>query len=91
LLLTLDFGAMAFVKYTPAVTEWVNALAKGELPVWELAVPLGLSYFTFQSAGFLIDAYRGKVTVPCNPLKLWLFVGYFPQLLPGGNRPLGQL
>lgn len=83
LLLTLDFGAMAFVKYTPAVTGWVNALAKGELPVWELAVPLGLSYFTFQSAGFLIDAYRGKVTVPCNPLKLWLFVGYFPQLAQG--------
>lgn len=86
LLLTLDIGSMAFVKYAPAVAQWLNELSAGRLPilpVWELAVPVGLSYFTFQSAGFLIDVYRGKAAAPRNPLKLWLFVGYFPQLAQG--------
>ena len=67
LLLVLDIGAMALVKAAPD----------------RLTVPLGLSYFTFQSAGLLIDVYRGKAELPRNPLKLWLFVGYFPQLAQG--------
>ncbi len=44
---------------------------------------LGLSYVTFQSAGFLIDVYRGKVKAQKNPLKIWLFTGYFLQLAQG--------
>lgn len=84
--LILDIGAMVFIKYEPAAVSWLNSLAEGrwvQLPVWELAVPLGLSYFTFQSAGWLIDIYRGKAQVQQNPLKAWLFVGYFPQLAQG--------
>lgn len=48
-----------------------------------IAAPLGLSYFTFQSAGLLIDIYWGKVKVQKNPLKVWLFAGYFLQLVQG--------
>ena len=71
LLLTLDLGAMAFLKYYPALSgaQWI--------------LPLGLSYFTFQSAGYLVDVYRGKAEAQKNPLKAWLFVGYFPQLSQG--------
>lgn len=86
LLLVLDIGAMAFVKYAPAVAAWLNDLAAGKLPalpVWELAAPLGLSYFTFQTAGLLIDVYRGKAEPLRNPFKVWLFAGYFPQLAQG--------
>lgn len=71
LLLLLDLGAMAFLKYYPAFSGA------------ELILPLGLSYFTFQSAGYLIDVYRGKTEAQKNPLKAWLFVGYFPQLAQG--------
>lgn len=71
LLLTLDFGAMAFLKFAPVAG------------ITDLLLPLGLSYFTFQSAGYLIDVYRGKVQAQRNPLKAWLFVGYFPQLAQG--------
>ncbi|WP_148410272.1 MBOAT family O-acyltransferase [Murimonas intestini] len=83
--LIIDIGAMVFIKYEPAVAAWMNGLTKGKqmIPVWELAVPLGLSYFTFQSAGWLIDIYRGKAQAQRNPLKAWLFVGYFPQLAQG--------
>lgn len=48
-----------------------------------VAVPLGLSYFTFQSAGLLIDIYRGKARAQKNPLKVWIFAGYFLQLAQG--------
>lgn len=77
LLLVLDLGGMMFIKYEPAVANWLK------LSVWNLAAPLGLSYFTFQSAGYLVDVYRGKVDAQRNPLKAWLFVGYFPQLAQG--------
>lgn len=48
-----------------------------------MVAPLGLSYFTFQSAGLLIDIYRGKVQAQKNPLKVWMFAGYFLQLAQG--------
>ena len=70
-LLVLDLGAMVFLKYYPALSgaEWI--------------LPVGLSYFTFQSAGYLVDVYRGKAEAQKNPLKAWLFIGYFPQLSQG--------
>ena len=85
-LLILDLGTMILLKFEPAIASWLNDLQNGRgliLPVWTLAVPLGLSYFTFQTAGMLIDVSRGKAKAPRNPLKAWLFVGYFPQLVQG--------
>ncbi len=71
LLLILDLGTMAFLKYYPSLSGA------------QLILPIGLSYFTFQSAGYLIDVYRGKAEAQKNPLKAWLFIGYFPQLAQG--------
>lgn len=71
LLLLLDLGAMAFLKGAPALFGA------------NLILPIGLSYFTFQSAGYLLDVYRGKAEAQKNPLKAWLFIGYFPQLAQG--------
>ena len=70
-LLVLDLGAMIFLKYYPAFSGA------------DLILPLGLSYFTFQSAGYLTDVYRGKAEARKNPLEAWLFIGYFPQLVQG--------
>lgn len=70
-LLTLNLGTMAFLKYYPVFTGA------------DLILPAGLSYFTFQSAGYLTDVYRGKAEPQRNPLKAWLFIGYFPQLPQG--------
>lgn len=71
LLVGLDMGAMLLLKYQPGLLGG------------DLLLPVGLSYFTFQSAGYLIDVYRAKVQAQKNPLKAWLFVGYFPQLAQG--------
>ena len=76
-LLILDLGTMAFLKYYPALSG--SELLFGT----QLILPVGLSYFTFMSAGYLIDVYRGKTEAQKNPLKAWLFIGYFPQLAQG--------
>ncbi len=56
-----------------------------------LLVPIGLSYFTFQSVGYLIDVYRGKVTPEKNYAKVLLFAGFFPQMTQGPITTWKQL
>ena len=93
LLLVLDLGTMAFIKFYPAVAEMLNNgwMKASPLPVWEMVVPLGLSYIAFQSAGYLIDVYRGKADAPKNPLRTLLFTGYFLQLPQGPISTWKQL
>ena len=95
ILLILDLGTMVFLKYYPAFSGkglvfppdaglTINLGFRLISPLGaDLILPLGLSYFTFQSAGYLIDVYRGKAEAQKNPLKAWLFIGYFPQLTQG--------
>ena len=49
----------------------------------ELALPVGLSFYTFQSMAYSIDVYRGRVSATRNPLTFALFVSFFPQLVAG--------
>lgn len=96
LTLTLCLGAMIFIKYFDALRESLNALFAAlssgvSVPTLTLLVPLGLSYFTFQSAGYLIDVSRGKAKAERNPLRYLLFVSFFPQMAQGPISPYGQL
>ncbi len=87
LFLILGFGVMAVLKYTAFVLSGVRevwTLFGGEsfsLP--NLLLPLGLSFYTFQSMGYLIDVYRKQAKAEENPAKFLLFVSFFPQLLQG--------
>jgi D-alanyl-lipoteichoic acid acyltransferase DltB (MBOAT superfamily) len=63
------------------------AVPMGAGGVLRFATPLGLSYFTFQSTGYLIDVYRGKAVAEGNYFKVLLFCGFFPQLCQG---PIGM-
>ena len=75
------FGAMVLMK---ALAQ-LQALPDG------LLVPIGLSYFTFQSVGYLIDVYRGKITPEKNYAKVLLFAGFFPQMTQGPITTWKQL
>lgn len=75
------FGAMVLMK---ALAQ-LQALPDG------LLVPIGLSYFTFQSVGYLIDVYRGKLTPEKNYTKVLLFAGFFPQMTQGPITTWKQL
>lgn len=82
----LPFAAMAFVKYYESFREWFHSL-----PALTLLIPLGLSYFTFQSVGYMVDIYRGKYPAEKNPFKYLLFISFFPQMTQGPISPYPQL
>ncbi|MBQ8912409.1 MAG: MBOAT family protein, partial [Clostridia bacterium] len=91
--LLLNLGILAFTKYTNFVIDNINGLLSGALalkPV-DLIIPMGISFYTFQSLGYLIDVYRGKQEAQRNPLKFLLFVSFFPQLVQGPISRYGDL
>ncbi|MCL1975619.1 MAG: MBOAT family protein [Firmicutes bacterium] len=69
------------------VTAWfiINAgwLLMVKIPSFGLLMPLGISFYTFQSASYILDLYRKKTQIERNPLKLALFVSFFPQIIQG--------
>ena len=87
--LVLNFGVLSYIKYWNVLLEGLGM--GGSFLASSLLLPLGLSFYTFQSMGCLIDAYNGKVAPERNPLKYLLFVSWFPQLIQGPINRFDQL
>ncbi len=92
LVLLLNFGILAVLKYSSFVVGNVNAVAGRIAPGFAIPqprflLPLGISFYTFQTMGYLIDVYRGTVKADRNLFQFALFGSYFPQILQG---PIGQ-
>lgn len=85
--LLLNFGMLAVLKYTNFAIENVNAIFHTGISFQKLILPLGISFYTFQSMGYIIDVYWGKYEAEKNPFRFALFVSFFPQLLQG---PIGR-
>ena len=85
--LLLNFGMLAVIKYPGFIMGIVNSVFHTQMRGMELLWPLGISFFTFQSSGYVIDIYRGKYAPQKNPLKYALFVSFFPQIMQG---PIGR-
>ena len=88
LALVLNFGILAVLKYYNFFSGSVTGLlhnfgTDAELPVFKLFLPLGISFYTFQAMGYLIDVCRGKTKAEKNPAKFALFVSFFPQIIQG--------
>ena len=83
--LLLNFGVLALLKYTSPV---LTAMGR---PALNLLLPLGISFYTFQSMGYLIDVSNGKYAPEKNPAKFALFVSFFPQLIQGPIARFDQL
>lgn len=79
---TLNLLVLGFFKYTDFFLENVNALFRTQIPLLGILLPLGISFFTFQQVGFLVDAYRGKAG-NYGFLDYAVFVSFFPQLIAG--------
>ena len=80
--LALNLGILFWFKYHDFFCENMNALLRTNLPLRRLALPLGISFFTFQQLSYVIDSWRG--TVPRYGLVDYaLFVTFFPQLVAG--------
>lgn len=88
LCLILNIGMLAVVKYTNFVIYNINGIltmAKSDMQIsfWNIALPMGISFYVFQTMGYAIDVYRGKYRAESNPFRLALFVSFFPQLIQG--------
>lgn len=92
--LLLNLGILAVTKYTNFAIDTINGFLNGgyKLIRFEnLFIPIAISYYTFQSVGYIIDVYRDKQPAQKNFFKLALFVSFFPQLAQGPISRYGDL
>ena len=86
--LAVDLGLLIVMKYTNFLIENINGIITGvsnmqPLSYMDIILPLGISFYTFQSVGYLLDVYNEKYEAQKNYGKFALFVGFFPQLSQG--------
>jgi len=85
--LVLNLGALAVFKYADMLVETLNALLGplgwGVLPQPQIALPVGISFFTFQALSYVIDVWRGEVEPQRSYPAILLYVSFFPQLIAG--------
>ncbi|MEG2381391.1 MAG: MBOAT family O-acyltransferase [Oscillospiraceae bacterium] len=81
--LILNLGMLATFKYSGFVVENINALFNINIPFYGFSLPLGISFYTFQTLSYTIDMYRGEVKVQKNPINFLCYVSMFPQLVAG--------
>jgi len=94
--LVVNFGILGFLKYFNFFAGSLNDLLAGSgisfsIPTLRLILPLGISFYTFQSMGYLVDVYREKFPAERNLAKFSLFVCYFPQIIQGPISFYNQL
>lgn len=79
----VNLGALVFFKYTVFLVSFVNTSFGVSIPVPDVTLPLGISFFTFQAMSYVIDVYRGDCNVQKNFGRLLLYISFFPQLIAG--------
>ena len=89
--LIINFGILVFLKYYNFLAGGMASLLGIDLPALHLMLPLGISFYTFQTMGYIIDVYSENVQAERNPLKLMLFTSFFPQIIQGPISSFEQL
>lgn len=92
----VNLGALLFFKYSLFLA--VNAVGFANLfgaglnaPVWDIVLPIGISFYVFQTMSATIDVYRRKVPAERNPIDFFLYVSFFPTLIAGPIERAGEL
>ena len=81
--IVISIGLLAVFKYADFFISSFNAATGISVPLLRLALPVGISFYTFQSLSYTIDVYRGNVAVQKNPVSFGAYVVLFPQLIAG--------
>ena len=79
----LDIGILAVFKYTGMITETLNMLPFLKIPELQISLPIGISFYTFQTMSYVIDVYRDDAPVSKNFINFGTYVALFPQLIAG--------
>lgn len=89
--LIFNFGVLFFLKYFSYLADAFASLINVEPLGLEILLPLGISFYMFQSIGYLIDVYYNKIEPEKNVFKFALFVSFFPQVIQGPISRYKQL
>ena len=79
----VSLGLLAVFKYADFFVDSFNAVTGLSIPLLRLALPIGISFYTFQCLSYTIDVYRGTAQVQKNPISFGAYVALFPQLIAG--------
>ncbi len=78
-----NIGLLVAFKYSALLAETIGHVLGLQIPVPEIALPIGISFYTFQALSYCIDVYRDREAVQKNVWKLMLYISFFPQLIAG--------
>lgn len=81
--IAIDLSCLAFFKYAGFAVGTISSIFKTNIPFMEIALPIGISFFTFQTMSYTIDLYRREVSVEKNYAEYLMYVSMFPQLIAG--------
>lgn len=81
--LVINLGLLGIFKYANFMIESINALVGGNIGLLNIVLPIGISFYTFQSLSYVIDVYKKVVPVERNILNFATYVTLFPQLIAG--------
>ena len=79
----ISIGLLCYCKYADFFIDNFNAVTGLSLPLLGIALPIGISFYTFQILSYTVDVYRGSVAAQKNPISLGAYVAMFPQLIAG--------
>lgn len=82
-LLAIHIGALGLFKYSDFTINNINQIFGSKIPLLKLALPIGISFYTFQIISYVVDVYRGKVKAQKSFLKIATYISLFPQLIAG--------
>ena len=83
LTIIINIGLLIFFKYSNFFITTFNDLTNNNLKLLNIALPIGISFYTFQILSYVIDVYRKKVEVQNNIFLLGTYISFFPQLIAG--------
>ncbi|MDO4863632.1 MAG: MBOAT family O-acyltransferase [Ruminococcus sp.] len=81
--IVFNFWWLVFFKYTGFTLDNINLLLKNDLPVRDILLPIGISFYTFQNVSYIVDVYRRKAKAETNFIDYGAYISMFPQLIAG--------
>ena len=84
LAIVFNLALLWYFKYAGVSADLINLLlGKDKITPVNVALPIGISFFTFQSLSYVVDVYRGTIEVQKNIINIALYISFFPQLIEG--------
>ncbi len=79
----INMGMLCYFKYTSLIVDTLNLFLHEPITLWDIALPIGISFFTFRSVSYIVDVYRGKIAPVERLIDYVFFLSFFPPLVAG--------